>query len=181
MCPAGRKERSRPVPSQEPLPQPSLPTPRNWGGDPQESESPLMYLINSEIQRMTTWTLRLGGTWRKRGRTEGSREKTDAHRPGERASSPVRLKLPTCNECGVGPGPPHHRGTVRIPGWVGGKAFRRGSPSLIQNGIGQFSSMPTNRAALCNDANINAMSALATQPRLMAQPPCAQTTKPCAA
>ena len=42
MCPAGGKGRPRPVPSQEPLPQPSLPAPRSWGGNPQESESPVM-------------------------------------------------------------------------------------------------------------------------------------------
>ena len=81
------------------------------------------------------------------GRTEGSRGKTTADRPSERASSPIRYAPHGC-WCGVRPGPPHHQGTVGIPGWVGGKAIRRGSPSLIQNGIGHLASTDEPRHTL---------------------------------
>ena len=147
MCSAGGRSRSRPIPSQEPPPQPSPPTQQSWRGTPQETGPQLFgHLETSEIQRKD-----VDATTRRHieenGRTEGSRGKTTANRPSEQASSPIRYAPHGC-WCGVRPGPPHHQGTVGIPGWVGGKAIRRGSPSLIQNGIGHLASTDEPRHTL---------------------------------
>ena len=139
MCSASGGSRSRPVSSQKPPPQPNPPHPAELEGYPPENWAPIIdHLANTRNP-----TRNVDATPRRHieenGRNEGSRGKTTADRPSERASSPIRYAPHGC-WCGVRPGPPHHQGTVGIPGWVGGKAIRRGSPSLIQNGIGHLAS-----------------------------------------